>query len=156
MLRNHLRKAIFLPESMRLDSVLREFKRQKLHLAIIVDEYGGTAGVVTLEDTLEEIVGEIHDEYDQEEEEETIKKLGDDHFIAEGRASISDLQKKTGISLPSDESYDTLAGFLVSQFGEIPKKNAVLEYENWRFEVTEVEEKRVVLVEIMALNPQSV
>lgn len=154
VLKNHLRKAIFLPESMRLDAVLREFKRQKLHLAIIVDEYGGTAGVVTLEDTLEEIVGEIHDEYDKEEEEETIKKLGENHFIAEGRASISNVQRKTGISLPNDESYDTLAGFLVSQFGEIPKKNASLEFENWRFEVTEVEEKRVVKVEIIALDPK--
>lgn len=152
-LKDLLRKAIFLPESMRLDSVLREFQRQKVHLAIVVDEYGGTAGVVTLEDTLEEIVGEIHDEYDKEEEEVTVKKIADRHFIVEGRTSISDLQKQTGISLPSEESYDTLGGFLVAQFGEIPKNNAVFEYGNWRFRVVEVEEKRIVKVEILAESP---
>jgi CBS domain containing-hemolysin-like protein len=150
ILKNHLRKAIFLPESMRLDSVLREFQRQKVHLAIIVDEYGGTAGVVTLEDTLEEIVGEIHDEYDKEEEEETVNKISDQHFIAEGRASISYLNKQTGLSLPDDEQYDTLAGFLVAEFGEIPKNNAVLDYQNWQFRVIEVEENRVLKVEIKA------
>lgn len=154
ILKNHLRKAIFLPESMRLDAVLREFQRQKVHLAIVVDEYGGTAGVVTLEDTLEEIVGEIHDEYDKEEEEETVQKLGERHFIAEGRASISYLSRQTGVSLPSDELYDTLGGFLVAQFGQIPKKDAVLEWDNWHFRVTEVEENRVVEVEITAQEPK--
>jgi putative hemolysin len=148
ILRNHLRRAIFIPESMKIDAVLRDFQRQKVHLAIIVDEYGGTAGVVTLEDILEEIVGEIRDEYDKEEEEETIKKVADDHYIADGRTSISDLYKKCGVELPSDESFESIGGFIVHYFGKIPKKNAQLQHGDWQLRVLDVEEKRVLRVEI--------
>ncbi len=147
-LKEHLRKAIFIPESMKLNAVLREFQRQKVHLAIVVDEYGGTAGIVSLEDILEEIVGEIHDEYDQEEEGPIVQKVADQHFLADGRVAISDLAKYSGVSLPADEAYETLSGFLVSHFGKIPKKNAVFVYAGWRFRAVEVEEKRVVRVEI--------
>lgn len=145
-LKEHLRKAIFIPESMKLDSVLREFQRQKVHLAIVVDEYGGTAGIVSLEDILEEIVGEIHDEYDQEEP--LVRKVDDNHFIADGRVSISDLEKYSGIDLPDDEAYESLGGFLVAQWGKIPAKNAVFHFEHWEFRTIEVEEKRIVKVEI--------
>jgi CBS domain containing-hemolysin-like protein len=152
ILKNHVRRAIFIPESMRLDGALREFQRQKVHLAIVVDEYGGTAGAVTLEDTLEEIVGEIHDEYDKEEEEQTVKKISEGHFIADGRTSISNLFRQTGINLPNDETYDTLGGFLVARFGEIPEQDALLEYEQWRFLVVEVEKNRIVKVEIKNIS----
>ncbi len=145
-LEEHLRKAIFIPESMKLDAVLREFQRQKVHLAIVVDEYGGTAGIVSLEDILEEIVGEIHDEYDQEEP--FVRKIADNHFMADGRVSISDLAKYSGIELPDDENYESLGGFLVAQFGKIPPKNAVFQFEHWEFRTVEVEEKRIVKVEI--------
>jgi|EndMetStandDraft_5_1072996.scaffolds.fasta_scaffold167895_1 putative hemolysin len=147
VLKQHLRKAIFIPESMKLDAVLREFQRKKVHLAIVVDEYGGTAGVVTLEDILEEIVGEIRDEYDKEEEQ-SIKRLGADHFVADGRASISDIQRSCSINIPTDDSYETLGGFLISVFGKIPRKNAEYLYHHWRFRVIEVEEKRIVKVEM--------
>lgn len=154
-LKSLLRKAIFIPESMKLDSVLREFQRKKVHLAIVVDEYGGTAGIVTLEDILEEIVGEIRDEYDKEEEEQTVEKIGVDHFIADGRVSISDLQKQSGIFLPADESYETLGGFLISVFGKIPKKNAEYTRDDWKFRVIEVEEKRIVRVEIIKISTKA-
>lgn len=149
VLKDHLRKAIFIPESMKLDSVLREFQRKKVHLAIVVDEYGGTAGIVTLEDILEEIVGEIRDEYDREEEEQTIKRINDNHFVADGRSSISDIQKICGIDMPNDDAYETLGGFLVYGFGKIPKVNAEYVHRNWHFRVTEVDEKRIVKVEIL-------
>lgn len=148
ILKNHLRRAIFIPETTKLDFVLREFQRKKVHLAIVVDEYGGTAGIVTLEDILEEIVGEIRDEYDKEEEERTIKRIGPNHFLADGRANISDLQRTVGINLPTDEAYETLGGFLIAALGMIPRKNAEYEYENWLFRVVEVEEKRIVKVEM--------
>lgn len=152
-LNNLLRKPLFIPESMKLDAVLREFQRQKGHLALVIDEHGGTAGIVTLEDILEEIVGEIRDEYDKEEEEETVKKLSDNHFLAEGRTSISNLNKQSGINLPADESYDTLGGFVVSQIGEIPKENAEFIFRHYNFRVIEMDEKRVSKVEII-VNPE--
>lgn len=148
VLRHHLHKAIFIPESMKLDAVLRDFQRKKVHLAIVVDEYGGTAGIVTLEDILEEIVGDIRDEYDKEEEEQMVRRLGEFHFIAFGRTNISDLARITGISLPDDEDYETLGGFLTHVFGKIPRKNAEYFYDHWKFRVVEVEEQRIVKVEI--------
>ncbi len=152
ILRKHLRKTIFIPDSMKLDSVLREFQRKKVHLAVVVDEYGGTAGIVTLEDILEEIVGEIRDEYDKEEEEQMVKKLNPEHFMADGRTNILDLNKLTGIHLPDDESYETIGGFMIFVFGKIPKKNAEYIYEDWIFKVVEVDEKRVVKVEITKIK----
>jgi CBS domain containing-hemolysin-like protein len=149
VLKDHLKKALFIPESMKLDAVLREFQRKKVHLAIVVDEYGGTAGIVTLEDILEEIVGEIRDEYDKEEEEETIRQVGDNHFIADGRTSIADLERITGLHLPNDAAFDTLGGFIISVFGQIPRKNAEYRYDDWTFRVIDVEEKRVIRVEIL-------
>src|SRR6185503_21165929 len=95
LLKSVIRQPLFIPESMKLDAVLREFQRHKGHLAIVVDEHGGTAGVVTMEDILEEIVGEIRDEYDKEEEEEKVKKLDANHYLVDGRTHISDLHKQT-------------------------------------------------------------
>lgn len=147
-LKEHLRPAIFIPDAMKLDAVLREFQRKKVHLGIVVDEYGGTAGIVTLEDILEEIVGEIRDEYDKEEEEQTIKQISEHHFIADGRASISDIERITDIEFPDDATFDSLGGFVISAFGKIPRKNAEYEFQGFKFRVIEVEEKRVVKVEI--------
>ncbi len=151
-LKDHLRKAIFIPDSMKLDAALREFQRKKVHLAIVVDEYGGTAGIITLEDILEEIVGEIRDEYDKEEEEQTVKQIGDNHFIADGRTSIADLERLTGIELPDDSAFESLGGFMISAFGKIPRKNAEYEFQGWLFRVIDVEEKRVIKVEIMKVE----
>lgn len=147
-LKDHLRKIIFIPESMKLDAILKEFQKQKQHLAIVVDEYGGTAGLVTLEDILEEIVGEIRDELDKEEEEQTVITLGEKHFLVDGRTSILELEKQTSIALPEEESYESVGGFLVASFGKIPEKDAVFKHKDWSFKVVEVEETRVVKVEI--------
>ena len=147
-----LRKTLFVPESMKLDSLLREFQKQKVHLAVVLDEYGGTAGIVTMEDLLEEIVGEIRDEYDKEEDEETVTILSENHYIIYGRISISDLEKKTEIILPTDESYDSLGGFLIWAKGKIPSKNSIVEHNDWRFKVIEVEEKRIIKVEVTKIH----
>lgn len=154
-LKKYLRKPLFIPESMKLDKVLGEFQKKNVHLGIVVDEYGGTAGILTMEDLLEEIVGEIRDEYDKDEDEETIKKVKQDHFIIEGKISISDLQKRTGIALPPDEAYDSLAGFLIATIGKIPTQDSVLEYKNWKFKIIEVEEKRILKVEITKTDTQA-
>lgn len=151
-LRDHLRKPLFIPESMKLDAVLKEFQKQKVHLGIVVDEYGGTAGIVTLEDILEEIVGEIRDELDKEEEEQTVRKIGEGHFLVSGRTSILDLEKQANIILPQDESYESVAGFLVSKNGKIPEKDTVINYDGYAFRVAEVEEKRVIMVEIKKID----
>lgn len=147
-LRNHLKKAIFIPDSMKLDAVLREFQKQKVHLAVVVDEYGGTAGIVTLEDILEEIVGEIRDEYDQEEDELLIKKISENRYIADGRTTLSELNSKSGIKLPSEESFETISGFMVSQAGKIPKPNQIIHFGDWHFRALEVNEKRVIKIDI--------
>ena len=152
-LKKVLRKPLFVPESMKLDGLLKELQKQKMHLAIVVDEYGGTSGVITMEDLLEEIVGEIRDEYDKEEEEETVSILSENHFIVDGRTSISDLEKKTDIILPTDESYDSVGGFLIFIKGKIPTKNSVVEHEDWRFKVVEVEETRILKIEITKIHP---
>lgn len=148
-LKDHLRKVLFIPESMKLDAILREFQRKKVHLGIVIDEYGGTAGALALEDILEEIVGDIKDEYDKEEEEQTIKRINDEYFIASGRASISDLEKICGINIPNDDVYDTLGGYLITVFGQIPKINQEHDHDNWKFRVIDVEEKRIIKVEII-------
>ena len=146
-----LRKTLFVPESMKLDALLREFQKQKVHLAVVVDEYGGTAGIVTMEDLLEEIVGDIRDESDKEEEE-TVIALSENHFVIDGRISISDLEKKADIIVPTDESYDSLGGFLIWVKGKIPNKNSIVEHNDWRFKVIEVEEKRIIKVEVTKIH----
>ena len=140
-----LRSTFYVPEVMKISELLREFQRRKTHMAIVVDEYGGTAGVVTLEDIIEEIVGEIHDEYDVEEKQYRV--VGD-KIIADGRVSIWDLEEALGVEFPSDGDYETLAGFLMSRTGTLPETGMTIDWETWRFVVKEANEKRIGTVEI--------
>ena len=144
-LKTLLRATFYVPEVMKISELLREFQRRKTHMAIVVDEYGGTAGVVTLEDIIEEIVGEIHDEYDVEEKQYRV--VGD-KIIADGRVSIWDLEEALGVEFPSDGDYETLAGFLMSRTGTLPETGMTIDWENWRFVVKEANEKRIGTVEI--------
>ena len=112
-----LRPAYFIPEAKRTDELLREMRLNKVHIAIVVDEYGGTAGIVTIEDMLEEIVGEIEDEYD--EPDASIERVSDDEAILDARVSIDDLQEMFGIKLERDD-FDTVGGFVYTQLGKIP------------------------------------
>ncbi len=140
-----VRPTFYVPEVMKISELLRDFQRRKTHLAIVVDEYGGTAGVVTLEDIIEEIVGEIQDEYDVEEKQ--FRVLGD-KIIADGRVSIWDLEEALGVDFPDDADYETLAGFLMSRTGSLPEPGMVIRWGQHRFTIKEADAKRVRTVEI--------
>ena len=120
-LRSILRTPVFVPESMSVDDLLHEFQRRKVHIAIVLDEYGGTAGLVTIEDLLEEIVGEIQDEYD--EEEPLIVRLSDDEARIDGRADVDDLAElfDVDLGLEDDDEYDTVGGLIYHRIGGVPK-----------------------------------
>jgi CBS domain containing-hemolysin-like protein len=147
-----IRSIISVPESMPINEMLKRFKKEKINIAVVIDEYGGTAGMVTIEDVLEEIVGDLSDEYDEEEEEE-IDSLDDNSFLARGIVDLDKIADLTGVQLPVDE-YDTLSGFLIGQIGRIPleTEKPVIEYENLVFKVEKVEDKRILLVKIFKVN----
>ena len=145
-----VRKPYFVPESKKLDSLLTEFQRRKVHLAVVVDEYGGTSGIVSLEDILEEIVGDIQDEFDNELEE--IVEIGDNVFLCDARVSINELNERLSISLP-EENYDKLGGFVFHLFGKIPVKFEKVSYENSsvniNFIIQQMEQHKITTVKIV-------
>ena len=142
-LRAHLHPPYFVPESKRADALLREFQAKKLHLAIVVDEYGGTAGLVTLEDLLEELVGEIRDEFD--EEERLIHKVDAVTYRVSGKLSIDDLNAATGLRLPK-EAFDTVGGWVLDLFGRVPRRGEKTQTDHVSVAVEKVERTRVVEV----------
>ncbi|PYO00053.1 MAG: hypothetical protein DMD91_11300 [Candidatus Rokuibacteriota bacterium] len=142
-LRAQLHPPYFVPESKRADVLLQEFQAKKLHMAIVVDEYGGTAGLVALEDLLEELVGEIVDEYD--EPERLIQKLDANTFRVAGKLPIDELNAVTGLSV-SDKAYDTVGGWVLDLFGRVPRKSERLDTPELTVVVEKVERTRVVEV----------
>ncbi|MCP4453802.1 MAG: HlyC/CorC family transporter [Planctomycetes bacterium] len=142
MLREHIRKAYFVPETKPLRALLHEFQAQKLHIAVVLDEYGGTAGIVTLEDILEELVGEIADEY-EETPEETLVRLDDHTIELDARTYVDDLNDEFELGLPEDEDYDTVGGFVFTQLGYIPKSGEVFEYQNLTFTIVSAEARSI-------------
>lgn len=140
-----IRPPYFIPETKKIDDLLKEFQTKKIHMAIVLDEYGGTYGLITLEDILEEIVGEITDEYD--EEEEIFKKLGENVFLFKGKTQLNDFYKITGSEINVFDKVkgeaDTLAGLILEIKGEIPMKNDVIEYSNFVFNITSVDNRRI-------------
>jgi len=146
-LREKIRKAYFVPETKPLRELLREFQNQKLHIAIVLDEYGGTAGIVTLEDILEELVGEITDEY-EETPAEHIKKIDADTIEVDARTYIDDLNDEFEFNLPEEEDYDTIGGFVFSHLGYIPKTAEIFEYENLKFTITAAEARKIKRIKI--------
>jgi putative hemolysin len=142
-LRSHLHPPYFVPESKRADALLREFQAKKLHLAIVVDEYGGTAGLVALEDLLEELVGEIRDEFD--EEERLIQKVDATSYRVSGKLPIDDFNATTGLHLPK-ESFDTVGGWVLDLFGRVPNKGEKAQAGDVTVTVEKVERTRVVEV----------
>ena len=151
-LRAHLHPPYFVPESKRADALLQEFRAKKLHMAIVVDEYGGTAGLVALEDLLEELVGEIADEYD--EPERLIQRLDDSTFRVSGKLPVEDLNTVTGLRL-SNESYDTVGGWVLDLFGRVPRKGERRETSELTLTVEKVERTRVIEVLIALRKPVS-
>ncbi|NLN03950.1 MAG: HlyC/CorC family transporter [Clostridiaceae bacterium] len=147
-----MRAPCFVPESQRIDEVFKTLKNTKNHMAIVVDEYGGTAGIATMEDILEELVGNIMDEYDDEEEAEydrQIVAIGDNSYIIEGLTELDVVNEEFNINLPVEE-YDTISGFVIGNLGSIPDENThpSFEYEGLRFTVEGNNEKRITLVKM--------
>jgi len=148
-----MRKPYFVPETKPLDDLLHEFQNQKLHIAIVLDEYGGTAGVVTIEDILEELVGEITDEYETDGPA-AIQKIDENTIDADARGRIDDLNSDYDLKLPEDEDYDTLGGFVFSHLGYIPKTGEEFNYENIKFTITAAESRKIKRVKVRKLPTQ--
>ncbi|MDR5867997.1 HlyC/CorC family transporter [Halomonas koreensis] len=140
-----LRPAMFVPESKRLNSLLKEFRDTHNHMAVVVDEYGGTAGIVTIEDILEEIVGDIEDEHDTDEEED-IRALGDERYAIRALTPIDDFNERFGTHF-SDEEFDTLGGLVMQRFGHLPGRGEHTEIGGWRFTVLNADNRRIRLLE---------
>ena len=140
------RPAIFVPESKKIDDLLRYFQSERQHLAIVVDEYGGTSGLVTLEDVIEEIVGEIRDEYDKEPA--LYRKLSDDSYIVNAKIDIESLNEILDINLPESDEYDTLGGFILENIGSVPSEKDRLVHGEYELVMEKVEKNRIVWVKI--------
>jgi putative hemolysin len=140
-----LRPAHFVPETKRVSDLLKEFQRQQVQSAVVVDEYGGTAGLVTIEDLLEEIVGEIRDEYDVESE--PVQDEGNGVFVFSGKVSIDDLNDRLGVSIPP-EGFGTIGGFLLAHLGRVPAVGERIDVDGLRVEVLEAERRRVTRVRV--------
>ena len=141
-----VRKAFFVPESKRIDSLLREFKRRHVHIAIAIDEYGGISGIVCMEDIIEEIVGDIQDEFDNENED--ILAVGDGTWLCDARVNLDDLNEEIESSFPNEE-FDTLGGFVFDLFGKIPVKYEKVSWNNYDFIVQDMEGHRVNQIKII-------
>jgi len=134
------RKPFFVPDSKRIDSLLREFKRRHVHIAIAIDEYGGVSGIVCMEDIIEEIVGDIQDEFDNETEE--IVKLGEGTWLIDARINLDDLNEQLDCNIPTDE-FDTLGGFVFDLFGKIPSRYEKVIWNNMEFIVQDMDGHKI-------------
>jgi len=144
-MRTFMRPVTYVPELKKIDRLLSEMQRQGIHLAAVVDEYGGAVGIVTIEDLLEEIVGEIIDEFDQEVA--PFKKLGEGHYLISAKTEIKSLNETLHLELPAGD-YETLAGFLISELGDLPRAGEQLQYRNLKFTVRQAEARAVKEVEL--------
>ncbi|MBR4047620.1 MAG: gliding motility-associated protein GldE [Bacteroides sp.] len=152
-----IRPAYFVPETKMIDDLLRDFQANKIHIAIVVDEFGGTSGIVTMEDIIEEIVGEIHDEYD--DEERTYAVLNDHTWVFEAKTQLTDFYKVTKIDEETFDDVsgdaDTLAGLLLELKGEFPVLHEKLSFNRYEFEVLEMDNRRILKVKFTILPPQT-
>ncbi|HEV8537125.1 MAG TPA: hemolysin family protein [Candidatus Limnocylindria bacterium] len=149
--RDVMRKVLVIPETMRLDQALAEFRRQRSQLAIVFDEFGGTAGLVTLEDLLEQLVGEVQDEFDRDAP--AFREEGPGTFVVDGLTSLEVLRERLGIEL-RDEPYDTVGGMVFGRLGRLATVGDTIELEGYRFQVTAVDGRRVAQVRVMRAKPR--
>ncbi|MBA3696079.1 MAG: CBS domain-containing protein [Methylotenera sp.] len=140
--RDMLRPAVFIPEAKRLNILLKEFRSNRNHIAIVVDEYGGVAGMVTIEDVLEQIVGDIEDEYDYDEDEDNIIQNADGQYRVKALTEIVDFNETIGTSF-SDEEFSTIGGLVVNQFGHLPKRGDEVTFEGLHVKVLRADSRRV-------------
>ena len=150
-----LRKPLFVPETKPVDDLLTYFQKSRTHIAVVLDEFAGVSGLVTIEDVLEEIVGEIDDEYDQKTEDE-IRKVDDDVCIALGRAHVDHINEVMGFDLPENEEFDTIGGFVFAEFGRVPSVGESITWQDTlRLTVLEASRRRVNRVRIERVRKES-
>jgi magnesium and cobalt transporter len=147
-----LRPAVFVPESKRLNVLLREFRASRNHMAIVVDEYGGVAGLVTIEDVIEQIVGDIKDEYDIDADDVYIVQRGDKEFFLKAPMPLDDFNARFGTAFAQGE-IDTVGGWLMATLGRVPRRGESLEVEGFRFEVLRADSRRIHLLKLTPLAP---
>jgi len=145
-----IRSPYYVPLAKKVVDLLAEFRTKRTHMAIVLDEYGGTAGLVTLEDIIEEIVGEIQDEYDQEEAK--IVRVGPDTILVDARLHLEDLAEYLNIELPTG-NYDSVGGFITDLTGELPQEKDQIEFQGLRFTIREADERKISRVEITRSGP---
>ena len=144
-LKKVIREPFYVPQSMNAAELLREFLKKRIHLAVVVDEYGGVAGIITLEDIIEEIVGEIHDEYDNEEKR--IEVISDKEFLLNAKLNIGEINDLLGTDFP-DEDFDTLSGFILDIVGGIPGKGTEVEWNNYTFTIEKKIRNHITLIKM--------
>jgi len=147
-LKNVVREAFMVPQTKPLRELLSEFKSKKVHIAIVLDEYGGTAGLITIEDIIEELIGDIQDEYEPAEEESTIRRIDERTWEVDARVYIDDINDAMSVALPDDEDYETVGGFVFSSLGHIPEVGESFDFENLKLTVLGAERTRVTSVRI--------
>ena len=141
-----VRKPFFVPVSKHINDLLRELQRKKVHIAVVVDEYGGVSGIVSMEDIIEEIIGDIQDEFDNETED--LVKLGEGEWLCDARVNLDFLAEETNLQLPVDD-FDTLGGFVFDLFGKIPVKNEKTEYKDYDFIIQEMDGHKINSIKIV-------
>lgn len=147
LLQDIIRPAYFVPEAKKISKLMRELQQQKIHIAIVVDEFGGTEGIITMEDILEEIVGEIHDEYDEELKE--IETSADGTVLVNARINIKDFNEKFNANIPEDDEYETISGFLHKLTGKIPELNEEIHYMDLTFVIVKKSQRRIRQVKVV-------
>jgi len=152
-IRGMLRPAVFIPESKRLNVLLKEFRSNRNHIAIVVDEYGGVAGIVTIEDVLEQIVGDIEDEYDFDETEDNIIRENEGVYRVKAGTEIDDFNQTLGAHF-SDEEFDTVGGLVVSRFGHLPKRGESVQFDGFLFSILRADSRRLHAVRVTRLPPE--
>ena len=146
VLQDVIRPAFFVPETKKISQIMRELQQRKIHMAVVIDEFGGTEGIITMEDILEEIVGEIHDEYDEELKD--IEQASDGSFLVNARLPVSDFNERFRVEIPQTDEYETVSGFLAKLTGRIPDMNEEIAYENLIMTIVKKSQRRIRLVRV--------
>ncbi|MEK6717539.1 MAG: transporter associated domain-containing protein, partial [candidate division NC10 bacterium] len=141
-----LRPVFFAPETAQVSHLLKEMQKRRMPMALVVDEYGGVKGLVTIEDLIEEIVGEIQDEADREHR--PVERLRDGSYLVDASVSIGDLAEQHHLPFPESAEYETLAGFLLSQLERIPRGGEVVTYQDWRLTIVDMDARRIARVKV--------
>jgi CBS domain containing-hemolysin-like protein len=151
ILQDILRPPYFVPDAIKISKLMRDLQQKKIHMAIVVDEFGGTQGIITMEDILEEIVGEIHDEYDEVLKD--VEQSADGSALVNGRIAIEVFNEKFEGGIPEDPEYETLNGFLAKHTGRLPEVQEEIRYGNLQFTVLKKSNRRIRLVKVRKVSP---